>query len=150
GALRDHGGWGRDSIANDSGPAVGASHRAPDRPDQARACEGGLSGELDQPAARAGDRPRDRRERSLHALRRHARSEGIRGRDLSLDGSGECERDGPRLQRRPAQLRAPGERLTNELLTVDGVATGYGAEPVFRGVSFDLRRGERLAVLGPN
>jgi len=40
--------------------------------------------------------------------------------------------------------------LTNELLTVDGVATGYGAEPVFRGVSFDLRRGERLAVLGPN
>jgi manganese/iron transport system ATP-binding protein/manganese/zinc/iron transport system ATP- binding protein len=27
---------------------------------------------------------------------------------------------------------------------------GYGQEPVFQGVSFELRRGERLAVLGPN
>ena len=36
------------------------------------------------------------------------------------------------------------------LLAVDDVATGYGSEPVFRDVSFDLRRGERLAVLGPN
>jgi manganese/iron transport system ATP-binding protein/manganese/zinc/iron transport system ATP- binding protein len=36
------------------------------------------------------------------------------------------------------------------LLTVESAATGYGAEPVFRGVSFDLHRGERLAVLGPN
>jgi ABC-type Mn2+/Zn2+ transport system ATPase subunit len=38
----------------------------------------------------------------------------------------------------------------DRLLTVDDAATGYGPEPVFRGVSFDLRRGERLAVLGPN
>jgi manganese/iron transport system ATP-binding protein/manganese/zinc/iron transport system ATP- binding protein len=36
------------------------------------------------------------------------------------------------------------------LLAVDRAATGYGAEPVFRGVTFDLHEGERLAVLGPN
>jgi ABC-type Mn2+/Zn2+ transport system ATPase subunit len=36
------------------------------------------------------------------------------------------------------------------LLRAYDVATGYGTEPVFRGVTFDLRRGERLAVLGPN
>ena len=36
------------------------------------------------------------------------------------------------------------------LLLVDGAAAGYGPEPVFRDVSFDLLRGERLAVLGPN
>jgi ABC-type Mn2+/Zn2+ transport system ATPase subunit len=35
-------------------------------------------------------------------------------------------------------------------LAVHDAATGYGQEPVFRGVSFELRRGERLAVLGPN
>jgi ABC-type Mn2+/Zn2+ transport system ATPase subunit len=40
--------------------------------------------------------------------------------------------------------------LDSRLLAVEDAATGYGAEPVFRGVSFDLRRGERLAVLGPN
>jgi ABC-type Mn2+/Zn2+ transport system ATPase subunit len=38
----------------------------------------------------------------------------------------------------------------SRLLAVDDAATGYGAETVFRGVSFDLLRGERLAVLGPN
>ena len=40
--------------------------------------------------------------------------------------------------------------LGDRLLAVDGVATGYGSEPVFSGVTFDLHRGERLAVLGPN
>jgi manganese/iron transport system ATP-binding protein/manganese/zinc/iron transport system ATP- binding protein len=36
------------------------------------------------------------------------------------------------------------------LLAVDDAATGYGTAPVFRGVTFDLQPGERLAVLGPN
>jgi manganese/iron transport system ATP-binding protein/manganese/zinc/iron transport system ATP- binding protein len=36
------------------------------------------------------------------------------------------------------------------LLAVHDAATGYGAAPVFSGLSFDLDRGERLAVLGPN
>jgi ABC-type Mn2+/Zn2+ transport system ATPase subunit len=39
-----------------------------------------------------------------------------------------------------------GERL----LAVRDAATGYGQEPVFHDVSFELERGERLAVLGPN
>jgi len=40
--------------------------------------------------------------------------------------------------------------MTHELLAVEDAATGYGAGAVFRGVTFDLRAGERLAVLGPN
>jgi ABC-type Mn2+/Zn2+ transport system ATPase subunit len=36
------------------------------------------------------------------------------------------------------------------LLDVRDAATGYGGKPVFAGVTFDLERGERLAVLGPN
>lgn len=36
------------------------------------------------------------------------------------------------------------------LLVVDEAAAGYGQGPVFEGVSFELRAGERLAVLGPN
>jgi len=36
------------------------------------------------------------------------------------------------------------------LLAVEGAATGYGSDPVFRDVSFDVQRGERVAVLGPN
>jgi ABC-type Mn2+/Zn2+ transport system ATPase subunit len=47
---------------------------------------------------------------------------------------------------------ADGDAGTVEaaLVAVDDVATGYGSEPVFRSVTFALRRGERLAVLGPN
>jgi len=40
--------------------------------------------------------------------------------------------------------------VSERLLVVDGLAAGYGSEPVFRAVGFELRRGERLAVLGPN
>ncbi len=36
------------------------------------------------------------------------------------------------------------------LLSVGGLAVGYGGPPVLRDVSFDLAAGERLAVLGPN
>ena len=39
---------------------------------------------------------------------------------------------------------------TDSLLRVRDAATGYGAQPVLREVSFDLRPGERLALLGPN
>lgn len=45
----------------------------------------------------------------------------------------------------------PARALTGDrLLLVDGAAAGYGAAPVFSDVGFDLLRGERLAVLGPN
>ena len=36
------------------------------------------------------------------------------------------------------------------LLETDAVAAGYGGAPVLEQVSFDLRRGERIGVLGPN
>ena len=36
------------------------------------------------------------------------------------------------------------------LLSVRDLATGYGGPPVLEGVTFDLRPGERIGVLGPN
>ena len=39
---------------------------------------------------------------------------------------------------------------SGRILEVEGVAAGYGGMPVFSGLTFDLRAGERLAVLGPN
>jgi ABC-type Mn2+/Zn2+ transport system ATPase subunit len=36
------------------------------------------------------------------------------------------------------------------LVDVDGLAAAYGAQPVLEEVSFELRAGERIAVLGPN
>jgi ABC-type Mn2+/Zn2+ transport system ATPase subunit len=40
--------------------------------------------------------------------------------------------------------------VTDTVLSVEGIAAGYGGAPVFEGLTFDLERGERLAVLGPN
>jgi ABC-type Mn2+/Zn2+ transport system ATPase subunit len=36
------------------------------------------------------------------------------------------------------------------LLSVKGLAAGYGSEPVLDGLSFELQPGERIGVLGPN
>ena len=38
--------------------------------------------------------------------------------------------------------------MSDELLCVTGAASGYDGARVFRDVTFDLLRGERLAVLG--
>jgi ATP-binding cassette subfamily F protein uup len=43
-----------------------------------------------------------------------------------------------------------GERLPHVLLEVDRLAKGYGQRQLFEGVGFELGRGERLGVLGPN
>ena len=40
--------------------------------------------------------------------------------------------------------------MSGRLLVVDGLAAGYGRAPVLVGVSFALRPGERIGVLGPN
>jgi ABC-type Mn2+/Zn2+ transport system ATPase subunit len=40
--------------------------------------------------------------------------------------------------------------LPATLVRADGLAAGYGGPPVLTGVSFDLRAGERIGVLGPN
>jgi ATPase subunit of ABC transporter with duplicated ATPase domains len=47
-------------------------------------------------------------------------------------------------------LDAEATTVGDRLLAVADAATGYGPEPVFSDVSFDLRRGERVALLGPN
>jgi ABC transport system ATP-binding/permease protein len=43
-----------------------------------------------------------------------------------------------------------GERLPHVLLEADRLAKGYGQRQLFDNVSFELGRGERLGVLGPN
>ncbi|MGB1155207.1 MAG: metal ABC transporter ATP-binding protein [Alphaproteobacteria bacterium] len=41
--------------------------------------------------------------------------------------------------------------LTHETaLAVYGLSAGYGAETIIEGASFDVQRGERLAIIGPN
>ncbi|MDL5350234.1 ABC-F family ATP-binding cassette domain-containing protein [Microbacterium sp. zg-YB36] len=43
-----------------------------------------------------------------------------------------------------------GLRVSNDLLTVTGLAKGFNGTPLFEGLSFDLQRGDRVAVLGSN
>ncbi|WP_127792505.1 ABC-F family ATP-binding cassette domain-containing protein [Agromyces sp. LHK192] len=43
-----------------------------------------------------------------------------------------------------------GLRVSNDLLTVTRLTKGYGGEPLFEDVTFDLQRGDRVAVLGSN
>lgn len=41
-------------------------------------------------------------------------------------------------------------RAATELVEAEGLSAGYGAQTVLRDVTFSLRAGERIAVLGPN
>lgn len=43
-----------------------------------------------------------------------------------------------------------GLRVSNDLLTVTGLTKGFNGTPLFEGLSFDLQRGDRVAVLGSN
>lgn len=43
-----------------------------------------------------------------------------------------------------------GLRVSNDLLTVTGLTKSFGGAPLFEGLSFDVRRGDRVAVLGAN
>ena len=43
-----------------------------------------------------------------------------------------------------------GIRFPDKLGRVEGAAKGYGGQMLFRGVSFEVERGERLAIVGPN
>ncbi len=57
----------------------------------------------------------------------------------------------PLLQRGDFGLDlSTGERLPHVLLEADRLAKGYGGHSLFEGVGFELGRGERLGVLGPN
>ncbi len=97
-----------------------------------------------------------------HPLRGHARARGLCRGDLPGDGTGERRRDDAWLHRWPARLQGGGNRMTapgerrrsgrfeRPAALVDDLVAGYGGAPVLRDVSFEARRGERLAVLGPN
>ncbi|MRG60321.1 ATP-binding cassette domain-containing protein [Agromyces sp. CFH 90414] len=43
-----------------------------------------------------------------------------------------------------------GLRVSNDLLTVTGLSKGFNGAPLFDGLSFDLHRGDRVAVIGGN
>ncbi|RZI40765.1 ATP-binding cassette domain-containing protein [Herbaspirillum sp. HC18] len=51
---------------------------------------------------------------------------------------------------RPVAQRKAAAALGEDLLTVDLLTAGYGAEPVLKGVSLNVRRNEMVAVLGAN
>ena len=57
----------------------------------------------------------------------------------------------PRSSRRRPSFRFEGRRKSGkQVLVVKGVSKAYGDKQVLRDVSFEVRRGERLAVIGPN
>ena len=47
-------------------------------------------------------------------------------------------------------MRDSGAVTSTALVRTEHLAAGYGGAPVLRGVTFTLRAGERLGVLGPN
>jgi len=42
------------------------------------------------------------------------------------------------------------ERSGRTVATLEGVAAGYGGEPVYRGLDFRVDRGDKVALIGPN
>ncbi len=44
----------------------------------------------------------------------------------------------------------PAEVSGNDVLTVTGLSKSYGAQQLFSDISFDIRRGERVAIIGDN
>ena len=58
--------------------------------------------------------------------------------------------EGP-VRERKVRFRFPEPpRAGEQVLAIDGVTKSYGGPPVFRDVSFDLGRGERILILGLN
>jgi len=65
---------------------------------------------------------------------------------MDRDATPEAPREGPRLR-----LRVPPPPRTGDpVVTLDGVAQGYGETRVYQGLEFRVRRGERVALVGPN
>ncbi len=63
------------------------------------------------------------------------------------------EADPPELPRdvsSPPMTFPPATRTGDIVFRVDNLAKGYGERQLFKGYSFDIQRGERWAILGPN
>src|SRR5262249_28529417 len=114
-------------------------------------------GALRQRAPRRNGRAGDRCKLALQALRGHARAERLERRDLPGDGGSERERAGSWLHRGSARMQDREPGTLGEARggragygRARGVRAGYGRSVVLEDVDFDLRGGERIAVLGPN
>jgi ATP-binding cassette subfamily F protein 3 len=51
---------------------------------------------------------------------------------------------------RPIEVAFSSERGSQRALVVEGVSMGFGSEPLFAEVGFELRHGERLGLVGAN
>ena len=87
--LRHPGRGRRDPVADDAGTGLGRRHLGARAPDPPRGRARRVSRELAESQAGRADRARDGRARRLHALWRHARTERLDGRDVSLHGAGQ-------------------------------------------------------------
>ena len=45
---------------------------------------------------------------------------------------------------------APRRQSGNDVLTASGLSKGFDGKPLFSGVDLDVKRGEKLAIIGPN
>ena len=123
------------------GAAVRGRARRARRHDRARARAGRVPGELGQPEARRDARARDRRDRALRAVRRHARAGRLERRHLSEDGAANADamvRGFTGRQARMPELDAIHAADARELVAARGLAAGYGGSPAIEDVT--LRR----------
>src|SRR5207248_600984 len=94
---------------------------------------------------RRHDRARDGRHVEVHPLWGYPRAGRLARRDLPRDGARQRRRDRARPERRPTAVRG-----MSGLLATRDLAASYGGPVVLDGVTFELERGERIGILGPN
>ncbi len=44
----------------------------------------------------------------------------------------------------------PGQKHSNDILTVEGLSKSFGDDTIFQDVGFEVNRGDKIALLGPN
>lgn len=91
-----------------------------------------------------------RQQEVIQRFRSHRNFSGMHSRERVLDKLQaeriEKPRDERKLKVRPGEVARTGQ----EVLIARGVAHGFGGRTLFRGLTFTLERGERLAIIGPN
>ena len=70
-------------------------------------------------------------------------------RQKMLDKMERLER--PKEAPRPVRIKfSSGMASGNDVITVEDLAFGYGEKPLFEGVRFQVKKGDRLFIVGPN